>query len=283
VTLRVFRFAVLLLLAGISSCRQGPGHSEPPLARAHDRYLYPSDVASLINPGTSPEDSARLVQDYIDTWIKHHLLLQVASVNLGGQLSQIDRQARDYRENLLIEAYLQEWADQNLDTVLPMEQIAGYYAEHQEQFRLQTPVYRVDYLIAEKENMHQDSVRLWFRNLNRYQRNLDRYCLVSCIDCGVDVPRWFSLEELRRNFPGGTLDLAELESGAWLALEDQNRVSLIRMRESMPAGALAPLAYCRNDISKRLLNKRKRDLIKATYRDLYIEGSKREHFEIFAP
>ncbi len=249
----------------------------------HDRYLYPSELRSIVPEGTSKEDSARLCQDFIDNWIKHQLLLQVASLNLSGKLPEIDQQAREYRESLLIEAYLRDWTQQNLDTALSLEEIEVFYSENREQFLLQDAVYRVDFVIGEVGKIKPDSVRFWFRNLSRHQSALDAFCSRSCIDYSVDVARWYSMDDLRRNFQLSDFPQDKLEAREWIEIQDRDRLLMFQMREQRRKGEYAPMEYSRTDIYKRILNRRQRDLIKSTYRDLYIEGSKRNQFEIFEP
>jgi hypothetical protein len=271
----------LLGITALFSCGTSLSPAEQPIARVYDRYLYAADLKGIVPEGTSSEDSAKLVLDFIDTWIKSNLLLQVASENLSGQLAEIDRQASEYRETLLIEAYLQEWSNQNLDSAIAIEEIQAFYDENLDQFKLSENVYRIDYVIAEPEKIEPDSIKIWFRNLKKYQDALDRYCSISCIDFKVDGGKWYSRDDLRRNFPGNEVDPASLEASDWIEIVHQDRISMIRVIERKAKGDQAPLPYCRTDISKRILNRRHRELIKETYRDLFIEGSKRNTFEIY--
>jgi len=274
-------FAAFLGLVLWSACQSNTRPSEKPVARVYDRYLYPEDMRAIVPEGTRPEDSAKLCQEFIDNWIKHQLLVEVASENLSGQLSEIERQAKEYRESLLIEAYLQQWVEQNLDTAMSNEQIQTFYDEHAEQFRLPETVYRIEYAIGEAGKIDPDSIRFWFRNIERNKGNLDRYCSNACIDYQVNGGKWYSRDDLGRNFPGEDIAPERLEAADWIQINDQDRIALFRVLERKRKGEPMPLSYCRTDISKRILNKRHRDLIKSTYRDLYIEGGKRDHFEIF--
>jgi len=274
-------FAAIIGLTLWSACKSGARPEEEPIARVYDRYLYPDDLSGIIPSGTRPEDSARLSQDFIDNWVKHHLLVEVASENLSGRLSEIERQAKEYRESLLIEAYLQQWVDQNLDTAMSREQIQTFYDENAEQFRLQETVYRIEYAIGDAGKINLDSVRFWLRNMERNRGNLDRYCSSACIDYQVNGTKWYSQDDLERNFPGEDIQPERLEGSDWIQVNDQDRVALFRVLERKRKGEPMPLAYCRTDINKRIMNRRHRELIKATYRDLYIEGGKHDHFEIY--
>jgi hypothetical protein len=273
---------LLLLLMG--ACR--PEASSPQgeaLARVHDRYLYAEDLSGIAFGELSPEDSAALVEDFIDRWIKQGLLLKVAESNLPDRLAEIEEQANAYRESLLTDAYLQEWLDQNLDTVVPEEALEAFYDAERAQFVLQHPVYRFDYVVVEQGVVNYDSLQGWFSDPERFQEELDRFCLLYCVDYHIDPQRWYGPRELKRSFPGVDFDPEALRNDRVAEIRHQERIILLRLRERRASGEPGPLAYWKDDIRQRILNKRRRDQVKQTYRDLYLEGQRREQFDIYSP
>ncbi len=277
--------AVLWTLAWtLGACASGEGGPPAdPVARAHDRYLYPADLEQLVTTDLGAEDSAALVRDYIDRWIKQQLLLEVAERNLPDQLADIDRQAREYRESLLIDAYLQNWVEQNLDTAVRIDEVQAFYDEHRDQYVLAHDVYRLDYIVVEQGVVNYDSLTDWFANTGRYREQIDRFCALYCVDYFLDAELWYGPRELRRNFPGAEFDPSSLEGDGVIEVRSRDRIFLLRVRERRRSGEPGPLAYWRRDIEKRILNRRRRELVKETYRDLYLEGGRREQFEIYTP
>lgn len=277
-------WALGLLLPLWSAC--SPEQDSPEgeaLARVHDRYLYADDLSGIAFGELSPEDSAALVGDFIDRWIKQGLLLKVAEANLPDRLDDIEEQARAYRESLLTDAYLQEWLEQNLDTVVPASEIEAFYDAERAQFVLEQPVYRFDHVVVEQGVVNYDSLQLWFGNPERFQAELDRFCLLYCLDYHIDPQRWYGPRELKRSFPGVDFDPEQLRTERVVEIRHQERLILLRLRERRASGEPGPLNYWKDDIRQRILNKRRREQVKQTYRDLYLEGQRREQFDIYTP
>ena len=78
--------------------RHKPEKDQEPLARVYDKYLYVADIQGLINDKTSPEDSARIVSEYVENWVRQNLILRVAEDNLQSALANINKQAEAYKE-----------------------------------------------------------------------------------------------------------------------------------------------------------------------------------------
>src|SRR5688572_31442560 len=47
-----------------------------PAARANNSYLYKDELMNIVAAGTPAEDSAKLVEAYINSWIRKQLLIQ---------------------------------------------------------------------------------------------------------------------------------------------------------------------------------------------------------------
>ena len=50
-----------------------------PIARVNDHYLYISDIEGMISTDASPEDSASMMNAYVNNWIRKQLLIDDAS------------------------------------------------------------------------------------------------------------------------------------------------------------------------------------------------------------
>src|SRR5213083_1508767 len=75
---------IAVVLAGCDLIKMKVGDQDgnsdrQPAARANDNYLYKDELAGIVAPGTPPQDSARLVEAYINSWIRKQLLIQEAS------------------------------------------------------------------------------------------------------------------------------------------------------------------------------------------------------------
>ena len=91
----------LLLLLAFVACSRQPEVS-PVVASAYDRELHLSDLAGLVPEGMAPEDSALVVANYVDQWLRQAVLLTKAEKNVEADFS---REMQQYHDNLLAYAY----------------------------------------------------------------------------------------------------------------------------------------------------------------------------------
>lgn len=274
-------FAAMLILA--SSCAQEGAPVQDPVARALDKYLYPGDISELTDDNLNPSDSAVIVGDFIDQWIKHQLILDVAEANLEaiGTLDEIDRQAQEFRETLLIEAYMRNWLASELDTAVGQEEIAQFYESNEGQFMLREDVFRMNYLTAPGIVANFDSALYWFEKAEQYRGDLERFCIQNNIRLYLDKETWFSLSDLRELLPDVEITEEMLIERDLLDLDSRNGRFVMQVNSRRIKGNEAPLAYVSHTIEQRILNSRRKELVKSTYRNLFIEGGKRNQYEIY--
>src|SRR6188768_1344994 len=142
----VIFFLFLSLLASCSYFKSG-NKKEDPIARANDKYLYLSDLEGVGKGAARPEDSMQAVRNYIDSWIRHNLLLRYAEDNLPETNEKLDQQLQDYRESLLIYTYEKELLNDKLDTVVNEQEIQEYYSENKDNFELKQGITRIKYIM----------------------------------------------------------------------------------------------------------------------------------------
>ena len=124
---------LIALLTLISACSlfNGKESDKEPVARVYDSYLYKSDIRIIIPQGISYQDSISLSKSYMDNWIRQHLILHKAELNLidKSRYIGIEKQLQDYRNSLINYAYKKELIRQKLDTVVTDKEIEDYYVD----------------------------------------------------------------------------------------------------------------------------------------------------------
>jgi hypothetical protein len=164
-------YIALVLSTVVLGCnRHKPEKDQEPLARVYDKYLYVADIQGLINDKTSPEDSARIVSEYVENWVRQNLILRVAEDNLQSALANINKQAEAYKESLVIYAYERQWLAENLDTVVLDDSIRSYFDNNKKDFTLKTDIYQLAYAVVPVEVKSADSIQYWF---SRVLKNID--------------------------------------------------------------------------------------------------------------
>ena len=158
-----FRHSILLLAASflLASCGWVSDliHDDEVVARIGKHKLYRSDLAGFIPHDASPEDSARLAGQYIQTWAKELLFLDVAETELSKTESDVTRELEDYRRSLLKFRYEQQYIKDRLDTVVARSEIEEDYTAHPDLFALQVPIVRARFLDIMKGSLALDQIK----------------------------------------------------------------------------------------------------------------------------
>ncbi|MBC8048388.1 MAG: hypothetical protein H7Y00_16430 [Fimbriimonadaceae bacterium] len=257
-------------------------NGEEPLARVYDKYLYPSNIQNLLSENINPEDSLKIVEEYIDNWIRHNLVLKIAEDNLQSRLSEIEKQAKDYKESLLIYAYEKQWLSENLDTLVNDDSIQAYYLNHPQEFILKQDIFRLSYAIVGKTIKSYDSLRTWFsKDINEFRNELEVYCLNNCRNYIFDSQNWFSEDALFKMLPLQIFENKRLHTTGIIEHTDETNKYIVKVHEIYSAGTEAPFEYVQNDVRQIIIGKRKMEILKNNYQHMYSEGFKKAEAEIF--
>ena len=134
--------------------------------------LYRSDVDELGIKGFSPEDSARMVERYIHSWAKDRLLLDMAESHLSKSDRDVEAQLEEYRRQLLVYRYEQQYVEQRLDTAISLQEYREYYDSHQDNFIARVPLMKGIYIKISGSSPNLNPVRSLYRS--RVAEDLER-------------------------------------------------------------------------------------------------------------
>ena len=98
-----------------------------PIARVNEAYLYSEDLKGLVSEGMSKEDSAVLVNNYINNWATQQLLMDNAIRNLTDEEQQeYNRLVAKYRKDLFTQAYLEALVGRKIDSAVSNKEAEKY-------------------------------------------------------------------------------------------------------------------------------------------------------------
>lgn len=285
--MKAFRLIALLLFPyALGSCSffENSKEQDVAIARVYDKYLYQSELEGVGRGAARPEDSLQVVKNYVDSWIRHNLLLRYAQDNLPEEEKMLNDQLRDYRESLLIYLYEKELLIDKLDTVVSEADILQYYNEHKESFELKEGISQVKYIMLGMETRIQlDSVRKWMRQTtpDNYPK-LRGFCNDHAIRYSINDSAWYNKDELAALLPVSKFNLENAQyNKSYLEVPDSGYAYLIKFEDYRIKGADAPVAFVREQIAGIILNKRKLAFITAIHKSIYEEALKKNNFETY--
>lgn len=263
------------------SCNWQKSTDEDWVVRIDDHYLYRSELAESIPAGMSPEDSAKMADSYIYSWVKDHVVLVQAELNLPAEQMDFEKRLRTYRNSLTIYAFERELIKQKLDTVVSDAEIRGYYDENSQNFELKDFIVRVLFIkvpagapdISEVEQLMMSGTSEDIYALEEYSRKYATFGF-------FDEERWMYFDELLRQIPVEISNKEEfLSQNKLVKLNEGDYLYVLKIIDYKLKDGTSPLALVRKDIRNIIVNMRKREFIRQMRVDLLESAYKNDEIE----
>jgi hypothetical protein len=267
----------------LSCARHSVKPVEKPLARVLEHYLYRNDLAGVLPHNLPADDSATIVKDLIEKWVRNQLILNKAELNLTDEEKNVELQIENYRSSLLIYAYEQSYIRQNLDTVITDKEVEDYYKENQSNFILNESMMKGTFVKVPVKAPEIYRVRQWLRSENpENMMKLEAYCFkyASAYDHFND--EWVKMNEILPMIPPVSRNAEPaILSRRYIEARDSSFYYFLSAKEIVASGTVSPLEIVKNDIRSIVLNKRKIKLVNELESNIYSDAQNREHFTIY--
>lgn len=277
------------LLQGCELIKMKTGNSEgesdrQAAARVNDSYLYKDELVGIIAPGTPAEDSTKLVEAYINSWIRKQLLIQEASRKIDINEAQVERKILDYRYSIIAYEYQTYYIKQHLDTAVSDVEIEKYYKGNIDNFVLKQNIVQGTFIKVPRNAPRTQKIKeLIFSTREKDQNELKSYCLSFSVAYHISESNWVVFDELVKNSP-----LAEypnkiqfLKSNPYYETADENFLYFLRIAQYRISDNVSPMEFVRDDIRNIILNKRKVELAKQLEEEVYRSALDQQEFEIY--
>ena len=281
--MRVYLLFILILLSSCEFIKKNLGFKEKAIARVHDVYLYPSDLIGIVPKGSTKDDSATLVQAYIENWIRQTLLIKQAEDNVDIDLESIEQQIENYKSSLLIYAYEQQLVAEKLDTTVTSAQIKEYYEANKENFELKKTILKASYIQLPRKTIRLENAIKWFKSSKEKDRQeLETYCMQFSPDYNLVDTAWIYFDQLAEIVPLEKLsESSVLQKNNYIQLTDDEYIYLVKIKDFMYKESISPLEMEKESIRNIIINKRKVELIDKSEKDVYQRARENNDIEIF--
>ncbi|MEM9823661.1 MAG: hypothetical protein AAF985_21425 [Bacteroidota bacterium] len=283
---QIFLFYLLGLGLGLSywSC-QPVEESQIPndrlLAQVFNKSLFHSELEGMVPAESSPQDSALIVNAYVERWVRESLLMHEAERNIPKDLN-IDELVRNYRASLIRHNYERLLVELQLDSTVTTQQLTTYYEENKSQYQLDHPILRCLFVKVPKSAPENEQLKNWWKD-NQNESNVtsiveysSRYANVYNMNDSI----WYKYDDIALQLPKAKRnDLANRKN---LSFTDDDFLYLIKVLERMKVTDVAPMAYVKNQLAKVILHQRTIALLSAKKEEMYDRETRRNNVQIFA-
>lgn len=277
-------FAYLIVLSLTTSCINTINQNDSTLlARAHDKYLYISDLEGIIPANASPRDSISIVRSYVNEWVRTTVLIYQAEQNLPTEELDFSKQLDDYQNSLTIYKYETSLINQNLDTIVSDKEIEDYYNSHLNDFELKENIVKAAYVIIDNTPDIEDQFDQLF-NLpdSTLFDSLEVYVPNYVLNSSIDTLNWISFFNIQQIIPIETYNQENLlKNNKLVKINSDRYIYFIKFFEFKIKDDISPLDFKRNDIYNIIISKRKIMLAKEVRNDIYDRALMNNEFEVY--
>ncbi|MCV9388089.1 peptidyl-prolyl cis-trans isomerase [Reichenbachiella ulvae] len=255
-----------------------------PIARVGDIYLYEEDVEGLTFSSKDSNDSAQIVQKYVESWIRKQLTIARASQEINFDEANIERKVLDYRYALMVHEYEKYYVNQRLKKDISEEEIKTYYNEKSENFVLRQNIIRCLFAVVPSEAPQIDNFRKLIRNYpNTDLEEIQSYCYRFAIQSSLETDMWLDFDEVIANTPFANIQdkVSFLKSNSFIENSDEQNYYFIRLLDYKISNQISPLEYIHDDIESILINKKKVELRRQLEEDLLETAKENNEFETY--
>jgi len=262
--------ALLVIVLGIS-CNNT---DNPVIAEAFHNKLYFSEVSAKIPAAISKEDSLLLMEQYVDEWILHQTLLNYAKKELSQKEQNFDSQIKQYKEQLLIDAYFKKISEKMAQFTVSKEELADFLNETTSD---ETPEYRemvkLNYIkLSNTSKVYKKIKELFFKEEDRVKnlQQLETLC-ADTIEYYLDSEHWFYTDFIERELPFSFSDKTTNNNDKLDFEEDGYRYLVFildRKQQLQPKNILED-----KKMAQLLLQQQKRAVFIANYQDSIVRKS----------
>ncbi len=272
-------FIVIALVLGACGDKD-TGNTDREIAKVYDKSLLASETAGVVPPGTNPQDSALLVNAFIQRWISDQLLMYEAERNIPKD-ANIDKLVRDYRASLVRFNYEEQLIGQKLDSTVNETEVRQFYEAHKDEFQLQSTILKCLLVKMPVNGPTSEMTKLWNSRSDSDAAKMMELAKNKATLALLDRNKWYRLDEVAAILPQGTLTADNIGSRREGTLSEGDYKYYYRVLETVRGKETAPFDYVQEQASKVILHKRKQDLLENWKKEVYENELRRGNIKVF--
>ena len=268
-------YLFFLLLVMLGACSSGDWKKRPSgaIAEANGQYLYENEVRELTALATNSEDSAKLLEDYIEKWATEILMYDLAYE----KDQEIEDQVEKYRRSLYVHAYEQKLIEKRMSQQVDEISMQQFYEQHKGHFTLSEAIMKGLLLIIPIDAPNINSLRRDVQNLQGENlESIEKYAYKYAKGYELFFDEWRTMSQLMQSVPlKDKIWQNQLAQYMYYEQSDSLYVYMLRAKEFYRQGAEMPMDYAQDEIKKIILNQRKVHFLANEKHKIYENAIKR--------
>lgn len=202
--------AFLTFIIFFSSC----GGKDPIVAEVYHNKLYKSQVEAQIPKGISEMDSLTIAQLIIDEWIRQQIILHEAIKTLSFNDLNFENEIKEYRDNLIINAYYQSLTKDSNTFAVSDEELNAFLKKYENRYTIDREIIKINYVKTSKNSPLIPAIKSILFDEDRRQEekeSIENLCADS-IEYFLEDNTWLYLEDIQNELPLAINNVSSLHS-----------------------------------------------------------------------
>ena len=266
---------ILIITLSLSACNENKRRDYNILVEIDGKQLSYNNVQQALPNNISSTDSLKLSNEYVDAWIKHRLLLNKAELNVN-QNEEIDELVTNYKEQLLIEKYLELLVERKADIKPTEDQIQDFYNKNKEQYTLPENILKGIFVILPLDASNKKTLLELLKAEETDHSLIESYCLQNSAKVDFFQEEWMTMRSIKKHLP--EVKISEdriLTRNHFFETEDSLFNYILKIEDYKLKGHIAPLGYVADEIEEFLLNNNKISYLHKMEKDLYNDAKRK--------
>ncbi len=277
-------FLFLFYCLAIQACVPGDGPSSDKdqlLAEVYNKTLSLSELEGMIPEGMSSEDSALIINAYLERWMRDAVMMHEAEKSIPQDLN-IDKLVRDYRASLIRYNYEKVLVEQLLDSTITQQELNAFYQKNKEQYQLETPIVRCLLIKVPLSAPNLSKLQRWWNS----DKPTDFDAMVAYANNHATIHQleystWFQVADIASFLPPGTLTEGNISTKKDFIIRDEGFQYFFKVLEVVSKKEIAPLSYIEYQATKVILHNRKIKLLEDRKEQMYKDALRRNNVRVF--
>ena len=273
---------ILISIIALAAASCGGGKKDHAIARVFDKYLYEDDIADLVPAGTSPDDSAALVSNYIQQWIQEMVVLEKAENNID---DNFEKELQNYKNSLISYNYERLIVEQQLDTNVADSAILNYYNSHKETFTLKNNILRAVYVVIPAKSKNIQKIRSILSGNDLSDKKiveLEHLASNQASAYNYDKNLWMTFFDFQSIIPVKTYNEEfYLKNIKNVFFTDNETAYIAKIIDSKVTDDISPIDFEYQNIKNIILNQRKVEIVNKMRTNLMQKAEADKEIEIY--
>ena len=240
------------------------------------QYLYRSTLDSL-TLGLDPEDSTRVVQQYVSQWAKDILVYDNAKARPN---ETIERMVEDYRRALYVHAYEEYLVERRMPKTVADSTVAQLYAQMPDRFTLDESIVKGMLVVIPNDAPKIDKLRGWMTKPD--MDAIEKYVYQNASGYELFTDKWLTTTELLAKMPVERAELeTRLKAKNQIEVADTLKTYLLQVEDKHLRGEQMPMEYARPQIEKMVLSARQVEFLTKERERLYNEAIQNQKIHFY--